>query len=320
MKTRLMPLVVQNLLRGKTTAMISILGITIALSLFLFFAALTEGIRTIVFDRIFLTDSITVVPKKVTMGVFASNDAKGPKFDPALMTALENIEGVESVHPRMNFVFPSGYTGSVNELVNGVMNTDFLKQRSGRISFEMIADGISADLITDDLKQPALFRDLDAEAACTVDGECDTDRICVSGSCQKKTCIPNAQKSVCSQDMYCADVIGKQGTREHRCESPIPVVVSEHLLEVYNGGIARAMNLPAISKDITDAVQPTIPIRLGTSFMSRGDPSKTLRKKIRLVGVSRRAIPIGITMPLGYVQRFNRYFKGDTAGNTFTAS
>ena len=196
------------------------------------------------------------------------------------------------------------------------MNAEWMKTRAGRISFEMIADGINAELLHADLKAPEKFQDFHQQKPCSENRECGLDGLCRSGTCTTKSCTPTAKKSNCSAGMYCADTI-ENGERQHRCELPIPVVVSEHLLEVYNGGIARAMNLPSISKEIADAVQPTIAIRLGSSFMSRGDPQKTLRKKIRLVGVSRQAIPVGITMPLGYVQRFNHYFKGELAGRTF---
>ena len=56
----------------------------------------------------------------------------------------------------------------------------------------------------------------------------------------------------------------------HSRVNPIPVVISQHLLEMYNGGIATAMNLPKISETVTKHLNPTLEIRLGRSFISRG--------------------------------------------------
>lgn len=319
MSTTIFTLVRQNLMRSKTTATTSALGIMIALSLFLFFSSLIEGVRTVVFERIFLTDSLTVVPKKVSVGVFASED--GPKLDPEILKKLSKIKGVKSVHPRMNFVFPSGYSGSVNDLVNGVMNNNWMKARNGRISFEMIADGIEPSAIHNQLENPEAFTDFGAAKKCASHKDCDAGHECSLGLCGGKACDPRDQSSGCGDDHYCAQSISDQkGSALYRCEAPIPVLVSEHLLEVYNGGIARAMNLPAISKEIANSVNPKITINLGASFMSRGDPKKTLRRQIRLVGISKDAIAVGVTMPIGYVQRYNRHFKGDPAGTTFHAA
>ena len=310
-----LPLALQNLKRSKTTAILSVVGIAVALSFFLFFSALAQGVRTVVFDRIFLTDSISVEPKKVTVGVFASTE--GPKIDDKLLESLRQIEGVKSVHPRMNFVFPSGYTGSVDQLVNGFMNSKLMTKRKGRISFEMIANGIDPALLQDELETAPHFRDLSPLRTCADDESCGDGSTCDEGTCTTRACNPSIRETGCGSGLYCADSIGPKGTRVHRCEAPIPVVVSEHLLEVYNGGLARSMNLPAISTEITRAIQPTLMIHLGHSFMSNGDRSRALMKKIRLVGVSRRAIPVGITMPLPYVERFNAFFKGENAGQTY---
>ena len=77
------------------------------------------------------------------------------------------------------------------------------------------------------------------------------------------------------------------------------------------------MNLPLISRRVTDELQPVIPLTLGSSFMARRSSEKQLTKYIQLVGISRDAVAIGLTLPLSYVRQLNRDLKGDAAADQF---
>ena len=123
--------------------------------------------------------------------------------------------------------------------------------------------------------------------------------------------------SSCPQGTYCASYFTASKLKKHRCEPPIPAVISEHLLEMYNGGIANAMNLPSLSPQITDSINPVIPLTLGSSFMARRGAKQRLTKHVKLVGISKNAIAIGLTIPLPYVQRLNTELRSASAGQTF---
>jgi putative ABC transport system permease protein len=315
MKTSLIPLAKQNLFRAKTNAFISIVGVGIAMGLYLFCAGLTQGVRHVVFDKVFIADSIQVVPKRVSVGIFETKE--GPTLNAETLDALRAIKGVSVVYPRMSFAFPSGYSGSIDKLVNGIMKSKVMKSRNQRISFEIIADGVAPEMIAQTLKTPQQFADYGLPRSCSIDSACPTGLNCKSGQCLAQACDIKSTPSSCPHDTYCAAYFTASKSKKYRCEPPIPAVISEHLLEMYNGGIATAMNLPALSPQITDSINPVIPLTLGSSFMSRRGAKQRLTKHVKLVGISKNAIAIGLTIPLPYVQRLNTELRGEAAGQTF---
>ncbi len=315
MTKRLLPLAKQNLARAKTNAIISVVGVAIAMGLYLFCAALTQGVRHVVFDKVFIADSVQVVPKRVTVGIFETQE--GPMLNTEMIAALRGIKGVSEAYPRMNFAFPAGYTGSIDKIVNEVMKTKVMKSRNQRISFEIIADGVAPELMAESLKNPERFTDLGLPKQCGESSACPAGLVCQSGECAAVGCTPKASESKCPEETYCASYFTAAKSKKYRCEPPIPAVISEHLLEMYNGGIANAMNLPVLSRQITDSINPVIPLTLGSSFMARRGANQRLTKHIKLVGISKNAVAIGLAIPLPYVQRLNTALKGESAGETF---
>src|SRR5438105_2467162 len=54
----------------------------------------------------------------------------------------------------------------------------------------------------------------------------------------------------------------------HRCQKPVPALVSRFLVELYNGAFAPAHNLPRISDFLLSNFKGfTFSVELGTSFM-----------------------------------------------------
>ena len=253
MTTSLLPLAKQNLLRAKTNAVISILGVGIAMGLYLFCAGLTQGVRRVVFEKVFIADAIEVVPKRVTVGIFETKE--GPTLNRETLEALGAIKGVSEVYPRMGFAFPSGYTGSVDKLVNDIMKTKVMKARNQRISFESIADGVDPEMIAATLKSPGDFADFGLPISCTEQSLCPDGLTCQSNLCVAEACDLKQRPSTCPKGTYCAAYFTESKLKKYRCEPPIPAVISEHLLEMYNGGIATAMNLPTLSPQITDSLK-----------------------------------------------------------------
>ncbi len=77
--------------------------------------------------------------------------------------------------------------------------------------------------------------------------------------------------------------------------SIIPVLISKELVDIYNIGIASAINKPAINEDILQGFE--MDIRLGTSSFGEGYDGEKVSKKARVVGIVKHIPIIGITMP-----------------------
>ena len=192
----------QNLLRAKTTTLISIVGVGIAMGLYLFSAALTNGVRNLVFEKVFVTDSIQVVPKRVVVGIFETNE--GPTLNQEMVDKLTSIDGVEHAFPRMHFTFPASFTGSISELVNRVMRSKIMKTSRQRISFEIIADGVSSSMLAETLQNPDRFEEQKAPAKCGETTECSDGLICQDGVCVGAQCDPSKTSSSCPENTYCS--------------------------------------------------------------------------------------------------------------------
>jgi hypothetical protein len=79
---------------------------------------------------------------------------------------------------------------------------------------------------------------------------------------------------------------------------------------MYNGSVAPGRGWTRIDENTIDQfLGLTFTARLGESVIG-GDSAtaKPLTRHVQLIGISDKAIPIGITVPIGYVKRWNRYF------------
>jgi len=295
-------LVAQNVKRSKKSFLMSGFGIIVGISTFVFFLGLGEGVRNVVLGEIFLVDQVEVVPKRFDTGftVFSG----GRTLDDAVVEELGAIPGVETVFPKMKFTFPTRGHGG--------------KKLFGRqIWAEIIADGLEPELVAADLADPEVFRDWETPIACEADAGCPAGRTCVSGQCAKTTCKYQDRTYLadCPGESYCAK-------DTNRCEMPIPVIASNHLLELYNGSLATALSgarggakMPKLSKATVIGFQ--LNLTLGKSFLGRAAKSKPLTRRVKLVGFSDKAIMVGMTMPLSYVRRFNDRFAGKEAASTY---
>ena len=151
---------------------------------------------------------------------------------------------------------------------------------------EIVADGVDPALVQEEVG-PA-FRDTFEDAA----RPCTNDRQCGDGA-------------------YC-DASG--GTASRVCRAYLPVVVSPYVVELYNGAFRRAYSLPKLNPDALKGL--TFEMTFGASTL-RPSSRPPIRRLARLVGVSDRAIPLGVTLPLAEVQRINRLLVSDEAGRRF---
>jgi len=157
----------------------------------------------------------------------------------------------------------------------------------GGLQTEIVADGIDPQLVADVVGDA--FREVDA------------DRI-------NTPCSTNEQ---CGEDAYC------DGTRSFSggfCQPYIPVLVSPYVVELYNGAFRRSYNLPKINPDSLMGLAFDMDFGASTFRPSTLPP---IRERMRLAGVSDKAIPLGVTLPLGEVRRLNMAFGGPAAGDQY---
>ena len=149
------------------------------------------------------------------------------------------------------------------------------------IEMELAIDGIAPQLVEADIGKGFRFGDLGSYPA--QGDRCDLRTPCARGG-------------------WC-----KAGA----CTEMVPVLVSHHLIEVYNGSLSRVHSLPKLSSTALNGF--TFEIVVGDSMV----PSavREQRKSVRavVVGISRKALPLGITVPLSQVRLLNAQFEGESA-------
>lgn len=301
----LVSLVIGNARRSKKNFVMSSIGIIVGISSFVFFIGLGEGVKQVVLGKVFLIDQVEVVRKKFDTGLTTGDSLfglSGRPLDDSVVNEFREIEGVAAVFPKMKFTFPTrGYGG---------------KALFGReIWAEIIADGIEPALVAADLEDPSVFRDFDAPQSCADISECAEGFHCEDGQCVGKPCeyTESTRLTSCAGESYCLQDLGK-------CATPIPVIISNYLLELYNGSLSTALSggkrkLPKLSKSAVKGFQ--LNLTLGKSFLGRSKRSKPLTRRVKLVGFSNKAITMGITMPIAYVRRLNARFSGGSAGSDY---
>ena len=282
------------------------IGIVVGISSFVFFIGLGEGIKEVVLGRIFLVDQVEVVRKKFNTGITTGESFLGlggsRPLDDSAIADLEALPGVRAIFPKMKFTFPTrGYGGKAL----------FGKE----VWAEIIADGIAPMLVYEEIEHPEAFKDWEQEIQCAEESACPDGRSCQEGICVKQECSyrEKTRLSACPGESYCAKDTKK-------CETPIPVIVSNHLMELYNGSLATALSggkrkFPKLTKQTVMGFQ--LNLTLGKSFLGRSKRSKPITRRIKLVGFSDKAITVGVTMPIAYVQRLNQRFSGQKAAEIY---
>jgi hypothetical protein len=86
---------------------------------------------------------------------------------------------------------------------------------------------------------------------------------------------------------------------------PIPAVVSEQLISMFNSGFGSSQGLPRIKASALKGL--TIDATLGRSSFGRV-PGPPERATVRVVGISRRVSPIALAVPMDVVRHYSRVF------------
>lgn len=91
---------------------------------------------------------------------------------------------------------------------------------------------------------------------------------------------------------------------------PEPVLLSSDLLDIYNIGIAQAINKPQLNEQFLVGLPFTL--KLGySSFFKDQISDKQQIKPARIVGISEGLSIVGLTLPISRVLELNRAYLGD---------
>ena len=196
---------------------------------------------------------------------------------------------MRAVLPRMRFAFPTSGRGG-----RAIFGRDV---GAGEIP----ADGVDASIVRADLSPGTDFSDTEARSshrACAATSDCVQGEYCVFPR------IPGA------------NVPPQQGA----CTLPIPAVVSPYLVEVFDGVIAPSHHLPRLGGVLLRQAEGLVLEwdlgRAGLGGARQGTPRRVYAK---LVGISRRAMDLGVTVPLDVARRLNREYAGDDAAEVFSS-
>jgi putative ABC transport system permease protein len=282
---RLLAVVLGNLRRSRNHFMLASVGIVVGIATFAFFIALGIGVRQVVLGKIFPLDQLEVVPKSLDVDVGPMRMGVGADaITDDRVAQLAAIPGVSTVYPKMRLTAPSLGIGGEQ-----LFGTD--------LRSELVADGIEPDLVKKDIGRRYAFRDFDdpedpAEArSCSSDDDCGKNMYC--GAPPGTT--------VAAQERAAAE-----GTLETVCRHYVPVLASEHVIELYNGALRRAHNFPQLNPGVLLGFK--FDMVIGASMVRASQKDRVIREKGMLVGFSKKAITLGITMPIGYVKRYNVEF------------
>ncbi len=249
-----------------------------------FFLALGLGVRAVLLGDIFPLDKIELEPRSTSdPGLIALvlGSSRPPSIPPATVDALRAMPQVRHVYPKLKFAFPCSARGGAEFFGHDVGTS------------ELIGDGIDPSLVTGDVRAPWRFEDPWAAGG----PPCQSDADCTGGR-------------------YCELPSGDKG----KCVEPVPVLVSRYLVEIFNKGIAPAHNLPPVGDSLlTQASGITFQMRLGESLLGRARQGTVRNVRARVVGISTRAIDLGLTLPIDTVRRWNREYAGDEAATNFSS-
>jgi len=281
---KLVRLVTSNSLRNRGQFLLSAFGIVVGISAFVFFLGLSIGVRNVVLGEIFPLEQVEVIaPRASLLGVDMTK-----RLTDDIVEEIRARPDVNTAIPRMALAFPAVGKGWFD---------------GNELKFELIGDGVDPSFI-DDPKIREGFKDWEA-------AEKDT---------QRPACGP-APKFKCEGLYYCEKL-------DMTCHHRVPVIVSRHLLEIYNSQFAKSRGMPVIGQMeefiVSRGGLSKMRLYIGLGHTMVAAANKNLQSKPRqvegvILGISNRAIPIGITMPIQYVRSWNREFLGDEAASEYSS-
>ena len=252
-------------------------GVAVSVAALVFFLALGLGLRDGLLEEVFPVDRIEVDRAASDLNLLALKIELGK--DTLDDADIERLARIEGVAA----VYPK-----MRLLVPALASGGESLLGTG-LQTELVADGVDPALVADDVGDG--FHDPRTDpsqplALCGEHATCPSGTVCIGAS------------------------IFDAGT----CREEIPVIVSSQMVELYNGAFRRAYRLPKLNP--ASLVGFGLDVRFGASSL-RPSSRRPVTERLRLVGYSEAAIPLGITMPLGFVRRLNRELGPAGAGDGY---
>ncbi|MFO0755329.1 MAG: ABC transporter permease [Byssovorax sp.] len=264
----------------------SAFGLTAGTAALIFFLALSLGVQKVLLGQVFLIDQIELEPPKGEdpglLGLLVGAP-EPPGISEEQIGALAQVPGVVGVYPKLRMSFPSSARGG-KELFGYDVGTS-----------ELVGDGIEPKLVAGELAGAVPFEDpaLHPGDVCADDGACKAPRYCEK---------PNGQA-------------------EGRCLDPVPVLVSRYLVEIFDKSLAPAHNLPPMGETLVKRAEGvTFTLRIGESLLGKSKRGAPRTARARVIGISRRAIDLGITLPIEVVRRWNRELSSEAAATRYSSA
>lgn len=304
--SKLTDLVAQSLRRHWLDFVTTGIGVVVGVASLFFFTGLGEGIKSFVLERLLVVRKLEVVAPSLTEKSGGLTDSLWGSDKEGLsnetVRKIRNLSGVADAYPKMKLTFPASLRGG-KELIGKEMKAEF------------VGDGIPPKYLKKTEDELA-FRDWGKKIDCSSETDCPAGSVCSGGVCRGRDCTPGTE-TACGEGLaYC-------NKSSQQCELPVPVVASPRLLEIYNNSVHTALGgasgfvskLPKLSAKTLRGFEFTAV--LGASMIGRSAKGKAVWKKLRLVGFSDKAIDVGATVPLGYVERWNKKWGPDGTDKQF---
>lgn len=281
--------VVSGALRSPKEFALSSLGIVVGIAAFVLFVGLAQGVRSVIV-KVFPLEQIEVAAPLTT---FAGKKIS-KRIDDATVGSVRARPEVAWALPRMALGFPAVVTGSFGQ-------TDIP-------GFPMVADGIDPSYLVDDPDLAKWFKDWEVPAnigpACVPPGP--------DASARRNPC-PDTTRQYCDPT-------------DNMCHYRVPAVLSQTVLELYNS-IATSNGLPVIGSLEKIALQSQLAkakfvVWLGSSVVSGNNVAVSSRQRYvegMVIGISPKAMQLGATVPIQYIQRWNREFLDAEAAQAYSS-
>lgn len=304
-------LVLRNLQRNGLQSLLATLGIVLGVSVWLCFWGLGTGIRENVLQHIVSERFIEIVPRSVQVaglqrrgGLFGGS---GSGLNHYTETDLRALDGVRQTYPKQQLAFPATVRGG-----KSILGEDLWA--------DMVADGIEPALVElSNGEGLNAFVDWQAIDACENDADCGDGASCNAGQCVRQPCDATSK---CLGTAYC-DVFTQ------RCEMPVPVIVSPSLLELYNSNVQNMLqgtSLRTKPPRLTEDALIGFTVRaslgkgmLGSARSVQKGEARLREVPLKLVGFSPLALPLGATVPRGYIERWNQEFVGEASAGEYSS-
>jgi hypothetical protein len=251
------------------------IGLAFTVAALVFFVALALGVRSVLLGRVFPLDSVEVSAGAPSLDILALRLQLGS--DTLDREAIESLEALAGVER----VFPK------MKLTVPAMASGGQSLLGAAMRTELVADGIDEELVRDEVGQGFTFSGVETEVACA------TDRDCGDGA-------------------YCS---GRGFGAYGYCRNEVPVLISPHLVELYNGSFRRAYGLPQLNPDRIVGI--SFEMDFGASSLRPARGRRVISERMRIAGISERAIPLGVTLPIDFVRDLNVSFSSERAADRY---